>query len=345
MTVSTSAMNFVAAGAYQTFTFNTNKAWTATVSSNQAWCTIDKKSGEAGDHTIGVTCSAHTDYTKTRSADITISAGGLTHVIKVTQEPAVKVVSLEVSTTSLSVAGQGGTASFTITCNDNWTITDIPDYVTLSRTSGTESASAVTVTVTAKQNFVYGNRNKSFTVKAGDEVKCISVSQNGPTSYSIGSQVSKAGDLQDGKPYIIESYRQPGLYWKNQSSNLKYCKWNSTAVQTIMCTFIYHRDDSKGKSGDSNYKSWSTGIWETAVSAGQYLTDDWKFNSLSYAKYIANSNCYGTETGQDIDMCEVGKTTSVCYTDTNVENGGNYSWGDTKQTNRKWEVFNAVPQY
>ena len=44
-------------------------------------------------------------------------------------------------------------------------------------------------------------------------------------------------------------------------------------------------------------------------------------------------------------MCEVGKTTSVCYTNTSTENGGSYYWGDTQQTNRKWKVYKAVPQY
>ena len=344
LTTNNSSLNFAAAGGLSSFSFNTNKNWTITEIPD--WLTLDPTSGEPSKDAISVkaTCAENTAYTS-RTANITISAGGLTKTINVTQEAAVKTISLSVSTTSLSVSGQGGTASFTVTCNDNWTITNIPDYVTLSRTSGTESASAVTVNVTVKQNFVYGNRNKSFTVKAGDQVKYISVNQNGPTSYSIGSQVSKAGDLQDGQPYIIENNKYAGLYWKWDSSNLKYCKWNSAGVQTIKCTFIYHRDDSKGKSGDNNYKSWSTGIWETAASAGQYLTSEWKFNSLSYAKYIANSNCWGTETGKEFDMCEVGKTTSVCYTNTSTENGGSYYWGNTTQENRKWKVYKAVPQY
>ena len=344
LTTNNSSLNFAAAGGSSSFSFNTNKNWTITEIPD--WLTLDPTSGEPSKDAISVkaTCAENTAYTS-RTANITISAGGLTKTINVTQEAAVKTISLSVSTTSLSVSGQGGTASFTVTCNDNWTITNIPDYVTLSRTSGTESASAVTVNVTVKQNFVYGNRNKSFTVKAGDQVKYISVNQNGPTSYSIGSQVSKAGDLQDGQPYIIENNKYAGLYWKWDSSNLKYCKWNSAGVQTIKCTFIYHRDDSKGKSGDNNYKSWSTGIWETAASAGQYLTSEWKFNSLSYAKYIANSNCWGTETGKEFDMCEVGKTTSVCYTNTSTENGGSYYWGNTTQENRKWKVYKAVPQY
>ena len=347
LTVNSSDMTFVAAGGTREFTFNTNKNWTIT--SDQSWLTLDKTSGEPTKDAISVkaTCAENTAYTS-RTANITISAGDLTQIIKVTQAAAVKVISLSVSTTSLSVAGQGGTASFTVTCNDNWTITDIPDYVTLSQTSGTESASAVTVNVTAKQNFFYNKRSKSITIKSNSDntvVKYISISQNGVTSYSIGSQVSKAGDLQDGQPYIIESNKYAGLYWKWQSSNLKYCKWNSAGVQTIMCTFIYHRDDSKGKSGDSNYKSWSTGIWEAAASSGQYLNSNWKFASISEAKYIANSNCWGTETGKEFDMCEVGKTTSVCYTNTSTENGGSYYWGNTTQENRKWKVYKAVPQY
>ena len=344
LTVNTSELEFAAVGGNADISFTTNKDWTITT--DVQWLVISKAKGSASkdDITVNIECHENTQY-QSRSGNITISAGGLTKTIMVNQDAAIKTISLSVSTERLSVAGQGGTASFTVTCNDNWTITDIPDYVTLSMTSGSESASAVTVNVTAKQNFVYGGRNKSFTIKAGDKVKYISVNQNGPVSYSIGSQVSKAGDLLDGQPYIIESNKYAGLYWKWQSSNLKYCKWNSAGVQTIMCTFVYHRDDSKGKSGDSNYKSWSTGIWEAAASSGQYLNSNWKFGSISEAKYIANSNCWGDETGKEFDMCEVGKTTSVCYTNTSTENGGSYYWGSASEANRKWKVYNANPQY
>ena len=349
LTINTStSLNFDASINEATISFNTNKAWTIKTDAS-TWIEVDSKSGDASKDaiTVNIKCFENPLY-QPRTGTITISAGGLTKTIHVTQAAAVKVISLSVSTTSLSVAGQGGTASFTVTCNDNWTITEIPDYVTVSQTSGTESASAVTVTVTAKQNFFFNQRSKSITIKSNSDntvVKYISISQNGVTSYSIGSQVAKAGDLQDGQPYIIENNKYAGLYWKWQSSNLKYCKWNSAGVQTIMCTFIYHRDDSKGKSGDSNYKSWSTGIWEAAASSGQYLNSNWKFASISEAKYIANSNCWGTQTGKEFDMCEVGQTTSVCYTNTDTENGGSYYWGSTSETNRKWKVYNAVPQY
>ena len=341
LTVSTSEMNIVADGGYNTFTFNTNKNWTATVSSNQAWCTIDKKAGVAGDNTIGVTCSAHTDYTKPRSADITIYAGSLTHVVKVTQDAAKKVVKLSVSTGSLSVAGQGGTASFTVTCNDNWTITDIPDWMTLSRTSGTESASAVTVTITAKQNFFNNKRSKSITIKSNSDntvVKYISISQNGVTSFSIGDAVGKAGDMEDGQAYIIRNNSNNNYYWRAQNSKLVYTTWASGA--SVAYAFVYHRDDSKGKSSDDRYTSVSTGAWQSCHTEA-YLDSkfDVYYKNISSAVYVANSNRWGSDKGNDIDMCQIGSTYSIAW------NGSKYLWGGTSESNRKWLVYKAVPQY
>ena len=340
LTVSTSAMNFVADGGYNTFTFNTNKDWTATVSSNQAWCTIDKKSGVAGDNTIAVTCSAHTDYTKTRSADITIYAGGLNHVVKVTQDAAKKTISLAVSTSNISVAGQGGTASFTVTCNDNWTITDIPEWLTFSQTSGTENASAVTVNVTVKQNFFYSSKNKSVAIKAGDIIKYISFSQGAVVSYKIGDEVSKAGDMQDGQPYIIKNNSDKTKYWSISSGKLQYEAWPSQTLHTIRFAFVYHRDDSKGKSSDNRYNSVSTGAWQ-ACHTEYYMADDFYFDekTIDKAVFVANSNRWGSDTGSDIDMCQIGSANSIAW------NGSKYLWGSTSEGNRKWLVYKAVPQY
>ena len=341
LTVSTSEMNIVADGGYNTFTFNTNKNWTATVSSNQAWCTIDKKAGVAGDNTIGVTCSAHTDYTKTRSADITIYAGSLTHVVKVTQDAAKKVVSLSVSTTSLSFAGQGSTSSFTVTCNDNWTITEIPDWLTLSQTSGTESTSAVTVNVTAKQCYIYQGRKGSFVVSAGDQVKYVNFNQSGPTSLSKGDLISYASDLQDGQAYAIESYKQQGNYWNCTNVidyPLAYSAFGSGA-QVFRFAFVYHKDDSKGQSSDSNYNSRSTGTWQLC-SSGTYIGSDFRFNkkTLADAMYIAHSNRWGNDKTSDIDMVKPRGTDCIWYS-----NG--YYWGGTGDGNRKWQIYKVNAQY
>ena len=341
LTVSTTSMEFGTASETKSFTFNTNKNWTITTDGS-LWFEVSPKSGEASKDAISVNvkCYENTQY-QSRTGNITISAGGLTKTIKVTQAAAVKVVSLSVSTSSLSVAGQGGTASFTVTCNDNWTITDIPDWMTLSRTTGTESASAVTVTVTAKQNFFYNARNKSIAIKSNSDntvVKYISISQKGVTSYTIGDAVGKAGEMQDGQAYIIRNNSNNDYYWRAQNSKLVYTTWASGA--SIAYAFVYHRDDSKGKSSDDRYTSVSTGAWQSCHTEA-YLDSkfDVYYKDISSAVYVANSNRWGSDKGDDIDMCQIGSTSSIAW------NGSKYLWGSTSESNRKWLVYKAVPQY
>ena len=340
LTANSSSMTFVAGGAQKTFSFNTNKNWT--ISSDQSWLKLSQTSGEASkeDISITATCAENTAYTS-RTAKITISAGGLTQTIEVTQEAAKKVVSLAVSTSSMSFSGKGGTSSFTITCNDNWTITDIPDWLTLSQTSGTESTSAVTVNVTAKQNLFYNSNSKSITIRSNSDntiVKYISISQKGVASFTIGEAVGKAGDMQDGQVYIIRNNSNQNYYWRVLSGNLVYNTWTDGAM-SITYAFIYHRDDSKGKSSDDRYTSVSTGAWQSCHT-GNYLASDFKVNvNKSSAVYVANSNRWGSDKGNDIDMCQIGSTYSIAW------NGSKYLWGSTSEGNRKWLVYKAVPQY
>ena len=339
LTTNNSSLNFAAAGGSSSFSFNTNKNWTIT--SDQSWLTLDKTSGEPSKDAISVnaTCAENTAYTS-RTATITISAGGLTKTINVTQEAAKKTISLTVSTSNISVAGQGGTASFTVTCNDNWTITDIPDWLTFSQTSGTENASAVTVSVTIKQNFFFNSRNKSVAIKAGDVVRYIAFSQAEVKSYTVGDAVAKAGDMQDGQAYIIKNNSDNTKYWSISSSKLQYEAWPSAVLHTIRFAFVYHRDDSKGKSSDDRYNSVSTGAWQSCHTE-YYMADDFYFDekTIDKAVFVANSNRWGSDKGNDIDMCQIGSTYSIAW------NGSKYLWGSTSESNRKWLVYKAVPQY
>ena len=341
LTTNNSSLNFVAAGGSSSFSFNTNKNWTIT--SDQSWLTLGQTSGEPSKENINITatCEENTAYTS-RTAKITISAGSLTQTITVTQEAAKKVVSLAVSTSSLNFSGPGGTSSFTITCNENWAITEIPDWLVLSTTSGTESASAATVNVTAKQCYIYNGRKGSFVISAGDQVKYINFSQAGPQSLSKGDMISSAKELQDGQAYAIESYKQRGNYWNCTNVTdypLAYSAFPTTAVQIFRFAFVYHEDNSKGKSSDTNYNSRSTGTWQLC-SSGTYLGADFKFNkkNIADAMFIANSNRWGDDKTSDIDMVKPGGTDCIWYS-----NG--YSWGGTGDGNRKWLIYKVNAQY
>ena len=341
LTVNTNNLEFAAIGGNANISFTTNKDWAITTDAS-LWLEISPKSGNASkeDISVNVRCYENALY-QSRTGNITISAGGLTKTIKVTQAAAIKTISLSVSTTSLSVAGQGGTASFTVTCNDNWTITDIPDWMILSQTSGTESTSAITVNVTVKQNLFYNSNNKSITIRSNSDnsvVKYISISQKGVSSFTIGEAVGKAGDMQDGQVYIIRNNSNQNYYWRALSGNLVYNTWTDGAM-SITYAFIYHRDDSKGKSSDNRYTSVSTGAWQSCHT-GNYLASDFKVNvnKLS-AVYVANSNRWGSDKGNDIDMCQIGSNYSIAW------NGSKYLWGSLDEGNRKWLVYKANPQY
>ena len=98
LNVSTTSMSFTSAAGESTLTFNTNKSWSITTDA-PLWLQITPKSGEASkdDISVAVKCYENTQY-QPRTGTITISAGGLTKTITVTQEAAVKVISLSVST-------------------------------------------------------------------------------------------------------------------------------------------------------------------------------------------------------------------------------------------------------
>ena len=71
------------------------------------------------------------------------------------------------------------------------------------------------------------------------------------------------------------------------------------------------------------------------------MADDFYFDekTIDKAVFVANSNRWGSDTGSDIDMCQIGSTYSIAW------NGSKYLWGSTSESNRKWLVYKAVPQY
>lgn len=82
VTLTTSSFTAKTDGETITVKFTTNKAWTA--SSDQTWCTLDKKSGAAGTVSITATVSANTTD-KERTAKVTVKAGTATATATIKQ--------------------------------------------------------------------------------------------------------------------------------------------------------------------------------------------------------------------------------------------------------------------
>lgn len=96
---------------------------------------------------------------------------------------------------SYTFTDQGGSQSFTFTCNRDWKVSSSDSWIRVSPSSGTASEEAVTVTITCDANTTYDPRKTTLTVKVEELMETIEVSQEtnlgiivSPKSYELSSQ-------------------------------------------------------------------------------------------------------------------------------------------------------------
>ena len=190
LTVLQKSLNFSAAGGQQSFTITSNIEWSAV--SNASWLTLSKTNGSSDDQ-VTATATANTS-TSQRTARITVSGGGLTQIVDVTQ--AGVTTSLSVSTYSLNFPYTGGQQTFDIFSNESWTVvSDATSWLTVSPSSGINNR---TVTVTATNNSET-ERKADIIVSGGVTSHNISVTQSGlpkgTITFWVGTDVT-CGNLE-----------------------------------------------------------------------------------------------------------------------------------------------------
>ncbi|MDR3235272.1 MAG: hypothetical protein LBT48_00895 [Prevotellaceae bacterium] len=167
--VSPATITTTADGGASTITVDANVEWTA-VSDELSWVGITGETKTS--FVINVTAST---VTEPRTATVTVSGGGLTESITVTQDAfVVGTTVLSVSPESADVAAAGGTSEFTVTSNaDAWTAESNQTWAKVSPASGANNGK---ITVTSEANDGDA-RTATITVKAGDNTKTVTVKQ------------------------------------------------------------------------------------------------------------------------------------------------------------------------
>ncbi len=172
LSVSQASFSFNSNGGNSSFNITSNTGWT--VQSSAGWCTVSPTSGSQSS-TINVEAAANKD-TNERKCIITIKStkGNLTKEISVTQEGC--ALTLDVSATALQVSSNGGSSTFDVSGNAEWTAESSADWCTVSPTSGSQPA---TVNVVTTANMEASVRSCTISVKSttGDLKKEISVTQ------------------------------------------------------------------------------------------------------------------------------------------------------------------------
>ena len=219
LSVSDKAVNFAAdANLEKVVTVTSNQAWTVTCDAD--WLTIEPKSGE-GDGTFKITAKANEVFTE-RSADIKIAAATLSETIKVTQlanNPTLSLVPTE-----MTFESEGGSQSFTITSNADWTVS-VPDndWLSVSPVSGN---GAGTVTVTAAEHLATSARNLEITVTAEGLTQKVAVSQEGAAPM-ISVNHDSIVFTKDGGEFTVEvtSNLPWRLAWYTKASSTWLNDW------------------------------------------------------------------------------------------------------------------------
>ena len=198
LTVSPGKLDFGVNADSKSFSITSNVGWT--VVGNKDWIAINQPSG-SDNGTVYVDVEKNEDFSE-RSGRITITAskGGIVRYVDVKQTGI--EAKLEVSPTSPStVKGEGGTLSFQVTSNLNWSVSSSESWITLSTNEGNGNSS-ITATISANGSSNSRSATLTFSGKEGNanpvritinqEAGGISVS---PTTLSLLSEKGSTANL------------------------------------------------------------------------------------------------------------------------------------------------------
>lgn len=186
-----------ASGSQASITISANQGWS--ISGTPAWATLSKSSG-TGNDTVTITAASENTSTDERSATLTITGSQSGSATVSLKQNATEVV-WSVSPESISIeADDTSDHALTITSNTSWTITGYPDWVQVSKSSGTGND---TVNVKAKSEYT-GDEQRSGTIafkNAKGSTINVTITQSAATitysdvtvSISYGEDVNAAG--------------------------------------------------------------------------------------------------------------------------------------------------------
>lgn len=147
-----------------------NTKWTMTTT--ESWLSLSQRQG-SGNATVEISVTEDNPEPVSRSAEITVTAGDLIKTIRATQKAGLSL-SVSPSDPQLS-ADKGATVNFEITTNSAWTITGIPEWISLTATQGTGNTT-ITITTTEK-NFSEKERIAELNITAGSKTAKVKVTQ------------------------------------------------------------------------------------------------------------------------------------------------------------------------
>jgi hypothetical protein len=178
-----------------------NTTWN--ISSNQNWLTFSSASGSKNE-TISITAAANLTIVK-RTATVTISSNNLaSKTITVVQEAGTPVLSVSIDTLNIA-AGEGSSATFSISSNTNWKIDVTQDWFTLSSNAGAYNTS-VSIAAYANPDFEKRMATLTITCDGADTITITLVQEAGKVLLSVSvATINLSADNTTNSAFFISS--------------------------------------------------------------------------------------------------------------------------------------------
>ena len=159
------------------FRISSTTPWTIEGADDVDWITVSPSSSSESSlaEDIRITVSANSTY-QSRSATLTVTGRNteISYPIQIVQNPLAKI---EMTPLSGEFERTGGSQSFTVKSNLNWSVSAADSWLTFSPANG-EASKSVTVKATAAENPVL-DRSTTVTLVSGDVAEVFTVNQKG----------------------------------------------------------------------------------------------------------------------------------------------------------------------
>jgi len=137
--------------------------------------------------------------------------------------------------------------------------------------------------------------------------KTYHVKMNAINSYTKGTVVSKATELEAGALYMITPQNPSGYCLAYKNSSMQLVQETGANANNV---FLFHRDDTRAGGVAANYHSVSAGAWMSMAADAAtpeeegdgFFKKDFTFGPESEAAYTTCANNWDSQTGNDIDL-------------------------------------------
>ena len=213
ISISSKDLTFGAEGGDQSVTVTSSEDWYLDGESD--WCKVSTSYGSNGDK-VTFSADPYENTNEERTATFTFYCGDKDVELVVTQEA--KVYSISVEPKELTFEVEGGEKEITITSSDNWNLSYVPEWITLSEDGGENGA---IITVTVEYNDETDTRSGDILFICGDK----------DTKVSVTQQADDSPIIQFKDPYFLNALlRTYTVTWNNKEYKVDVDKNNDRQI-------------------------------------------------------------------------------------------------------------------